>query len=332
MKQLVFGYFYYNIQASICQPKIFYFTKNTKCVIIDLKVIIMLCKLCPRKCQIDRSKSIGFCKSNNEIKLARCARHMWEEPPISGTRGSGTIFFTGCNLHCSFCQNEKISDGNFGKEVSLEQFCDIILRLQDEGVHNINFVTPTHFADKILMALDKIKHRLNIPVIYNCGGYESEKTLNMLNGYIDIYIPDFKYFSEESAKKYSNAPDYFKVSKKAIQIMISQVGKPLFDANNIMLSGVIIRHLILPGLYKDSIKLLQYLNENYNKDMFLLSLMSQFTPNKRCENIKELNRKITTFEYNKVADFALKCGFDGFFQNRSSAKSVYTPPFDLTGI
>lgn len=292
----------------------------------------MLCTLCPRKCQTDRTLSKGFCNSSDTVKLARCSRHMWEEPPISGTRGSGAIFFSGCNLQCVFCQNEKISGGNFGKEISVQKLCDIILRLQEDGVHNINFVTPTHFSKQIILALDKVKHKLNIPVIYNCGGYESLKTLDMLNGYIDIYLPDFKYFSADVSQKYSHAHDYFEVAEKAIDRMITQVKTPVLNSENIMQCGVIIRHLVLPGLYKDSIKILNYLFKKYGTDKFLLSLMSQFTPNEKCKSIKELNRKITTFEYNKVADFALECGFKGFFQNRDAAKSSYTPDFDLTGI
>lgn len=290
------------------------------------------CRLCPRNCGVDRENNMGFCKMPREMIAARCAVHMWEEPPISGTRGSGAIFFSGCNLKCVFCQNYKISSGGFGKEVSKEKLGEIILRLQESGVHNINFVTPTHYADSVVSVLDRIKHKLFVPVVYNCGGYESESTLKMLEGYIDIYLPDFKYFSEEASVKYSGAKNYFEVAKKAVDIMIKQVKAPVLDENNIMKSGVIIRHLVLPGLYRDSIEILKYLDETYDKSDFYLSLMSQFTPTEKCTDIKELNRKITSFEYNKAADFAAERGFMGFFQQRSSAVATYTPDFDLTGI
>ena len=291
-----------------------------------------MCNLCPRKCAADRCDMLGFCKMKKKIKIARCAAHFWEEPPISGDKGSGAIFFSGCNLRCVFCQNEKISSGGFGKEVTKQQLCEMILRLQSEGICNINLVTPTHFADEIVSVLDMVKPKLKIPVVYNCGGYESEKTLEMLNGYIDIYLPDFKYISSVAAKKYSCAEDYFEVAKKAVDIMIKQAGKPVFDENGIMKKGVIIRHLVLPGLYRDSIKILKYLKDTYGTDKFLLSLMSQFTPNESCKNIKELNRKITTFEYRKAADFAAECGFNGYFQERESSDKAYVPAFDLTGV
>lgn len=291
-----------------------------------------MCNLCPRNCKADRINQVGFCGVKKDIKVARSGAHMWEEPPISGTNGSGTIFFSGCNLKCVFCQNYKISKECFGKEISEERLCEIILKLQDSGVHNINFVTPTHFADELISVLDKIKHKLFIPVIYNCGGYESEETLKKLDGYIDIYLPDFKYFDDEIALKYSGAKNYFKIAKNAVDIMIKQAGKPVLCENSLMKSGVIIRHLVLPGHYKDSLEILKYLDKTYEKDKFYLSLMSQFTPNEKCKDFKELNRRITSFEYNKVADFAAEHGFKGFFQNRSSAENKYTPDFDLSGV
>lgn len=291
-----------------------------------------MCNLCPRNCSIDRTEKAGFCGFKKDIVVARAGAHMWEEPPISGKNGSGAIFFSGCNLKCVFCQNYKITSEGVGKVIAEDKLSEIMLRLQESGVHNINLVTPTHFADKIISALDKIKHKLSIPVVYNCGGYESEDTINRLNGYIDIYLPDFKYFSEEPAIKYSMAKNYFNVAAKAIDLMIKQVGAPVLDENSVMKKGVIIRHLVLPGLYRDSLEILKYLDKTYSKDEFFLSLMSQFTPNENCRNIKELNRKITSFEYNKVADFAAERGFKGFFQQRSSAENKYTPDFDLSGV
>ncbi len=291
-----------------------------------------VCELCPRKCNTDRKSNFGFCGKSNEIEVARSGVHLWEEPPISGKTGSGTIFFSGCNLKCVFCQNYEISTKGFGKRISEDELCNIILRLQDEGVCNINLVTPTHFADRIVKSLDKIKHKINIPIVYNCGGYESVQTINMLNGYIDIYIPDFKYYSDSYAMMYSGAKDYFNVAKEAIAAMIAQVGEPLFDDCGIMKRGVIIRHLVLPSLYKDSIKILEYLNEAYSKNDFLLSLMSQYTPNKNLDAFKEINRKITTYEYEKASDFAIACGFKGFFQNKNSASEKYIPEFDLSGV
>lgn len=291
-----------------------------------------MCKLCPRKCNTDRSEKFGFCNKSKEIEVARSGVHLWEEPVISGKTGSGTIFFSGCNLKCVFCQNYEISTNGFGKIISEEKLCEIILKLQDAGVCNINLVTPTHFADRIVRSLDMIKHKLSIPVVYNCGGYESVETINMLNGYIDIYIPDFKYYDNRYAMLYSGAKDYSDVAKKAIEAMIAQVKNPIIDKNGIMKKGIIIRHLVLPSLYHDSIKILQYLKQTYSVDDFLLSLMSQYTPNKNCASFKELNRKITTYEYEKVSDYAVSCGFKGFFQDRKSASDIYIPDFDLSGI
>lgn len=291
-----------------------------------------MCGLCPRKCNVDRIKNLGFCNKTSKPEVARCGKHMWEEPPISGKSGSGAIFFSGCNLKCVFCQNYEISTKGFGKEISEDRLCDIMLRLQDEGACNINLVTPTHFADKIVRCLDTVKHKLFIPVVYNCGGYELSDTINMLDGYIDIYLPDFKYFDDKYALMYSRAENYFNIASNAVNLMINQVGKPIIDKNGIMKKGVIIRHMVLPSLYKDSIKILQYLDKTYEKDEFLLSLMSQYTPNGRCSDIKNLNRKITTFEYEKVADYAASHGFKGFFQEKSSACEKYTPAFDLSGV
>lgn len=257
---------------------------------------------------------------------------MWEEPCISGTKGSGTVFFSGCSLKCCFCQNYRISAENFGKEISVKRLSEIFLELQDKGAHNINLVSPTHYVPQIITALDMCRDKLHIPVAYNCGGYEKAETIEMLRGYVDIFMPDMKYYSSELSEKYSAAPDYFEYASKAIAKMIEIAGEPVFDENGIMQSGVIIRHMVLPTHRRDSEEVLKKLYKLYGKDSFLLSLMSQYTPfYKSCEH-KEINRRISTYEYEKVTQLAQELGFNGFMQERSSAKEEYTPDFDLIGI
>lgn len=257
---------------------------------------------------------------------------MWEEPCISGTKGSGTVFFSGCSLKCCFCQNYRISAENFGKEITVKRLSEIFLELQDKGAHNINLVSPTHYVPQIITALDMCRDKLHIPVAYNCGGYEKAETIEILRGYIDIFMPDMKYYSSELSEKYSAAPDYFEYASKAIAKMIEIAGKPVFDEKGIMQSGVIIRHMVLPTHRRDSEEVLKKLYELYGKDSFLLSLMSQYTPfYKSCEH-KEINRRISTYEYEKVSELAQELGFNGFMQERSSAKEEYTPDFDLIGI
>lgn len=291
------------------------------------------CNLCPRKCGINRDVQTGFCKCSSVVKIARAALHFWEEPCISGTNGSGTVFFSGCTLKCCFCQNMKISNECFGKEISVNRLSEIFLELQEKGAHNINLVTASQYLLQVIEALDMIKTKLHIPVVYNCGGYESIEAIKLLNGYVDIFLPDLKYFSSELSQKYSKAEDYFEIASAAIKQMIEQTGNPRFDDNSMMLKGVIIRHMVLPGARKDSIKLLNWMNENLPKGKYLLSLMSQYTPYTQNDKYKELNRRITTFEYESVVDEALKLGLtDGYMQEKSSAKEEYTPPFDLEGI
>lgn len=286
------------------------------------------CNLCPRKCGVDRTISLGYCGCTDKIKVARAALHYWEEPCISGTNGSGTVFFSGCNLKCEYCQNKYISKGCFGKEISVERLAEVFVELQEKGANNINLVTPTHYVAQIIKALDIAK--LNIPVVYNTGGYESAETIKRLDGYVDIYLTDIKYYSDELAIKYSKAPDYYKTSVMALEEMINQKPKAVFD-NNILKSGVIVRHLVLPSNKNDSINILRNLKEKFGTDKFLLSLMSQYTPYEKYV-FHELNRKITSMEYNAVVNEALKLGFDGFMQEKSSAKEEYTPSFDLTGV
>lgn len=300
----------------------------------------MLCNLCPRKCNIDREVSSGFCKAQDgwdKVSVSRAALHYWEEPCISGSRGSGTVFFSNCNLRCVFCQNAEISADGFGKEISVDRLADIFLELQDKGANNINLVTPTHYTYQILKSLDMVKDKLDIPVVMNCGGYESVETIKMFDGYIDIYLPDLKYKNPELSLKYSACSDYFEKACRAIEEMHRQAPKLIwdnYDGEQLLKKGLIIRHLVLPGCYHDSLDILDWLDgcTFLKKNSFLLSLMSQFTPTKACEEFPELNRRITTFEYNKVVKRASELRFRGYVQELSSAKEEYTPPFDLTGV
>lgn len=294
---------------------------------------ISRCDICPRHCSTDRKSTLGFCGANDLPRLARAALHMWEEPCISGSRGSGTVFFSGCNLRCVFCQNKEISIGGFGKEVSTHRLSEIFLELRDLGAHNINLVTPTPYIPQIIDAIDAVKSKIDIPFVFNTGGYDSVESIRALDGYIDIFLTDMKYFSSELSAKYSKAPDYFEKAVAALRQMLKQVGKPVTDTDGIMHRGVIVRHLVLPNCRKDSIKLLDTLAAEFPTDSFLLSLMSQYTPpEKRIDEFPELNRRVTTFEYNSVLDRALLLGFQGYMQDRSGATSEYTPDFDLSGI
>ncbi len=286
------------------------------------------CNLCPRKCNIDRSRTHGFCLCGLSPIVSKHMLHMWEEPSISGTQGSGAVFFAGCTLKCVYCQNKEISRQPTGKEVKTRQLADIFLELQDKGAHNINLVTPTHFAKQILQSLDLVKHKLHIPIVYNTSGYETVDTLKTLSGYVDIYLPDFKYFDTSLSAKYSKAPDYFEVASKAIAEMYNQVGKYTQNKNGILKKGMIIRHLVLPGCRHDSVKILEEIKRILPIANIKLSLMSQFTPDFVPPEYKELSRKITTFEYNYVLDKAIEMGYTGFFQQRNSASAKYTPKFN----
>lgn len=292
------------------------------------------CTLCPRNCKVDRSATTGYCGCSSTIKAARAALHHWEEPCISGTRGSGTVFFSGCTLRCCFCQNHSISQEGVGKELSVEELSHIFLKLQEEGAHNINLVTATQYLPSILSALDVVKNKLTIPVVYNCGGYETVETVKALEGYVDIWLPDLKYESPDLSMRYSGAKDYFQVAKKAILQMILQTGAPEFEEDGtIMKKGVIIRHMVLPGAKDDSIRLLHFMKEELPEGMYYISLLSQYTPFFRSKDFPEINRRITSYEYNKVLDEAISLSLDkGFMQEKSSAKEEYTPPFDLEGI
>ena len=291
------------------------------------------CSLCPRNCHIDRTSSLGFCQSSSQIKAARAALHHWEEPCISGTRGSGAVFFSGCTLRCCFCQNYSISSETYGKEISEQKLAQIFFELQNQGAHNINLVTATQYLPSILNALDRIKDKLNIPVVYNSSGYEKPETIRLLKDYVDIYLPDLKYFSSKLSQKYSKAEDYFKVALNAVRLMIEQTGKPVFDSDGILQKGVIIRHLVLPNCRKDSITLLHWIKETLPDKSYLISLLSQYTPFYKSHEYPELNRRITTYEYESVLKEAILLGLvEGFIQEKSSAKEEYTPPFNLEGL
>lgn len=287
------------------------------------------CDICPRKCGIDRDKSKGFCQSSNIIKVARVGLHMWEEPCICYGKGSGTIFFSGCNMKCVFCQNFEISHNLKGREITESQLEKEIYNLCDMSAVNINFVTPTHYSLQIANVLEKVKPNLKIPVIYNSSGYESVDTLKKLCGLVDIYLPDIKYYAPEVSKKYSSCSDYFDVAKNALCEMIRQTGKPHFDEKGHLLNGVIVRHLVLPTLYSDSINIFENLYETFGNENFLVSLMSQYFPSYKAREFPEINRKVTSLEYKKVVDKIISLGFtNGYIQEKSSATDVYVPNFD----
>lgn len=300
----------------------------------DWTEYMRLCRLCPRSCQADRmSGQRGYCKMTSEIMLARAALHMWEEPCISGEHGSGTVFFSGCQVGCVFCQNRKIADGTTGKRVTVERLSEIYLELQAKGAHNINLVTPTQFVPQIRESLIRAKDNgLRLPVVYNTSAYESVETLRLLEGFIDIYLPDFKYMSEAAAKKYSNAPDYPDYAKQAIAEMYRQTGAACFDQDGMMKKGLIVRHLVLPGLSEDSKQICTYLYKTYQHNIFL-SIMNQFTPFPFLEEWPELNRTVTEEEYNAVVDHALAIGIEnGFIQEGETAMESFIPEFDFEGV
>ena len=307
------------------------------------------CMLCPRKCGVDRSTSLGFCGVPERPRAARAALHAWEEPCISGPEwepgGSGTIFFSGCTLRCCFCQNHTISAENYGRELTSREMADIFLRLQDEGAHNINLVTPTQFLPFILRALDQVRPRLSIPIVYNCGGYELVSTVKALKDYVDIWLPDLKYFDNGLAWELSRAEDYFETASAAIAQMIAQTGPPVFEEHvyshpgladrkfTLIKKGVIIRHLVLPGHREDSMALLRWICSHLPADSFLLSLLSQYTPVLPNPKHPELNRRLTSYEYDKVVEEAVRLGLThGYMQKKSSAREEYTPPFNLEGL
>ena len=288
------------------------------------------CTLCPRRCGADRTAGqLGFCRMPDQIHAARAALHYWEEPVISGSYGSGAVFFSGCTLRCAFCQNGVISQENFGKPLSPAGLRAAFERLIDEGVQNVNLVTPTHFLPDILPALEP---KLPVPVVYNCGGYESVETLRQLEGKIDVYLPDFKYSDNALAKKLSSAPDYFETASAAILEMYRQVGKPVLEDDE-MKRGVLVRHLVLPGCVDNSLGVLDWVAEHFRSGDILFSLMSQYVPMGRAVEMPPFDRRITELEYDSVLSYMMLLGIeDGYTQDFSSAERGYTPSFDLTGL
>lgn len=289
------------------------------------------CCLCPRRCNINRYEKKGFCGMGTEILSAKVSLHKWEEPCISYKNGAGTVFFTGCNLHCCFCQNNSISNEFFGKPLTDNRLADIFLSLQDKGADNIELVTPTHFIPSIIHALDLVKNKIQIPIIYNSGGYELPETIDLLNGYIDVYMPDLKYFSSEISARYSNAPDYFKYASESILAMTRQTGKPIYNSNGGLIKGTLIRHLVLPSHRHDSMKIMEWISENIPDN--LVSIMNQYTPFDFIdEKFSEIKRRLTKMEYNSVIHYAEKLGINGYTQQQSSVGEKYVPDFDLSGL
>ena len=289
----------------------------------------MKCNLCPRNCNVDRSKGkLGYCMAPTDMVIARYSRHMWEEPVISGDRGSGTIFFSYCNLRCSFCQNYELSELHKGRVVSVDEFSDIVMDLQNSGVHNINLVTPTMFVPKIIEGIEFAKNKgLNIPIVYNTSSYENVDTIKMLDGYVDIYLPDLKYYDDELGKKYSGVDNYFEYASKVIDEMVRQVGSVKLDDKGMMVSGVIVRHMVMPNGVEDSKRIIKYLYDKYH-DNIIISIMNQYTPVRK-NQYSELNRKVYDYEYNEVVNYAYDIGVRrAFMQDGDSQEESFIPDFD----
>ncbi len=291
------------------------------------------CTLCPRNCHVNRVKgSLGYCRAGAEVTAARAALHFWEEPCISGTNGSGTVFFSGCSLGCVYCQNYDISSYQAGKKISKERLAEIFLELQEQKAHNINLVTPGHYVPSIVNAVQRARAMgLIIPIVYNSSGYEKVDTIKMLEGIVDIYLPDFKYLGEKMANRYSKSSDYFQIASQAIKEMVRQTGEAVFE-DEIMKKGVIVRHLLLPGGLEDSKRVIKYLYETY-QDTIFISIMNQYTPLEQVKEYPEINRKVTEEEYDDLVDYALELGVEnGFIQEGETASESFIPAFDYQGI
>lgn len=294
------------------------------------------CRLCPRRCGALRIEGrMGFCGETDRLRVARAALHFWEEPCISGEKGSGTVFFTGCTLRCVYCQNHQISGGGVGKEISVERLAEIFLELKEQGANNINLVTPTHFVPQIVAALEMAKQRgMDLPVVYNTSGYERIETLKRLEGYVDVYLPDFKYLDSRHAKRYSMAEDYPEVAKRALAEMVRQTGTPVFDEQGRMQKGVIVRHLLLPGCLNDAKKIVAYLHETYGNQIYM-SLMSQYTPLDTLDREKypELAKTVSKKAYDWLVEYAIALGVEqAFIQEGDVAKESFIPSFQLEGV
>lgn len=290
----------------------------------------MKCNLCPRNCNVDRTKGeLGYCKAPHNLVIARYSLHEWEEPIISGTNGSGTIFFSYCNLRCCFCQNYQISEQHIGKNVTIKEFSDICIALQEKGATNINLVSPTPYVDLIIKGLKLAKKKgLKIPIVYNTSGYENVETIKSLKGLIDIYLPDFKYYDDTLALKYSKCPNYFKYASSSIEEMVSQVASPQIDESGIMKKGVIVRHLVIPNNIDDSKKIIKYLFNKY-QDKIYFSIMNQYTPVRKLK-YEELNKTLTNQEYDEVINYAYDLGVrKAFIQEGETGECSFIPDFNI---
>jgi putative pyruvate formate lyase activating enzyme len=306
-------------------------SKLRRCKMIDM---LKSCRLCPRNCSIDRlNGELGFCGAGRLVKGARASLHYWEEPCISGDKGSGTVFFSNCNLKCVFCQNHSISQEGTGTEITPKRLSQIFLEQQERGALNINLVTPTHYVPQIIQAIDIAKKDgLRLPILYNTNSYENTETIKALKGYIDIFLPDLKYYSDKYAVKYSSAPDYFKFASEAIKQMVSQAGEPVFDDNGIMQKGVVIRHMMLPGLLFDSKKVVDYIYSTFGDSVYL-SLMNQYTPMHDASRFPEINRTLNPGHYEALIDYSLSLGVkNGFIQEDETCSESFVPEFDMRGI
>ncbi len=287
------------------------------------------CRLCPRECGADRlSDKFGFCGAGKNVRIARASLHFWEEPCISGESGSGTVFFSNCTMKCIYCQNYEVSTNDLGYEVSIAELADIFLDLEKRGANNINLVTPTHYVPQIIKALDIAKSNgMTLSVVYNTGGYESVRTIEMLNGYVDVYMPDFKYFNDDIAVKYSKAHNYRESVMTALCAMYNQVGKPVFDEKGIMQKGMIIRHLMLPELLNDTVHIINYISKTFGNNVYF-SLMSQYTPVRNVADIPSLNEKLDMRRYNAAVRLCERLGMENvFLQECEAADESFIPEF-----
>lgn len=292
------------------------------------------CRLCPLECRVDRERGqLGRCQSGNVLKIAQAYLHRWEEPCISGEKGSGTVFFSGCNLRCIYCQNYRISQEGHGRPVSISRFSEICLELQKQGAHNINLVSPSHYVPLVKEGLVLARSRgLSIPVVYNSNAYEKRETLRLLEGLIDIYLPDLKYYDDSYAQAYSGVGGYFQTAARAIGEMLRQVGEPRFSKEGLLEKGLLIRHLMLPGLSHDTRRILEWIAREIPRGVYV-SLMGQFTPVHKAAEYPALNRRLTIKEYEEVIDYFLELGLEnGFIQDLASADTSYIPEFDLRGL
>ena len=291
------------------------------------------CNLCPRNCLVDRTKTLGYCKATDKVKVARSALHYFEEPSISGSNGSGTIFFSNCNLKCCYCQNKEISTDGFGKEITIERLSEMMLELEEKHANNINLVTPTHYVPSIIEAIKIARSKgLSIPIVYNTSGYESVETLKLLDGYIDIYLTDFKYFDNKLGKYLSKCSNYFEVASKALEEMYRQTGKNKFNKDGLMTKGIIVRCLVLPTKSDDTKKIINYLYKKYQNNIYL-SIMNQYTPVNFIKDYPYLNKTISEDEYNDVIDYAIDLGIkNAYMQEGGTCSESFIPAFDLEGV